>query len=258
MYVSKKIKSDRLPREVSLHQIGQSKRDLERVTSPDPLKYSTYRRFIKTSNSIKKISEAFSGSTLGAQYSAIFKKRQYSLVTYFSNCLSDISTGRNDTSKDSFEKLAIEHPTTLKNNLTGLIRDQLTWLNKVEREVKDRDVRGLGNLDFLEYVLERRNNPVSRRIVGNGLSLTLVDFLVKLHKQENIKAPKADDISALRGSLTAKTSNKKLKTFLQKKYSKFVIADQVRNSSTHWYETPPTRQDILVVLGLLKETVQIF
>lgn len=237
-------------------QIEQTRKRLESLESLDPLQYTTYRRFIKASNLTQEIAGTFSGSTLGTQHESIFRKRQYFPLLRSLEARMDIWTGRSDVSKKDYEKAAALNPTVIRNNLQGLVKDQIKWLQKVEKEVRDRNIRSFGDVAFLEYLLERRNNPFSRRVIGNGLSLALVDLLVEFHKRGKLKVPKSDDISALRRNLIAKTTDKELKSFLRKRHSKFVIADQVRNGSVHWFEASPSRQDLLVILTLLKETRQ--
>ena len=154
---------------------------------------------------------------------------------------------RTSTKELSFKKQYYQ------NFLEEVLDDYYKWLGKAEKKLLVKNIKLISDLNIANYLLNLDNRIALRRAAGLIVSLKLSEYLSFLNKKEKIKLPKDDDILPLYNNLRSKTKNKKLKTFLSKKYPYFQQASKTRIKCAHLREGVPTKSEVETMLKETKE-----
>jgi hypothetical protein len=106
-------------------------------------------------------------------------------------------------------------------------------------------------LQDAEDLLAYSDKLTYRRAAGSTASNHLADLLVQLSAFRSGEKYN-DDISTLYANLKNRTTNRKLKTFLNRSYRRFEDADKTRNRCAHIIEGEPTKQEIEQSIALAR------
>lgn len=236
------------------------KKILKLLTCKNLLKKENRSQLLQLKEEINKFTyKHLHGNSLEDKIAYINKKNK----RWITFQVLDLSSDKNgEDFLPIMKKLSTRKVSSLKeyyqNSLEELLDDYYQWLEKAEKRLLTKNLKLISDLNIANYLLNQSNRIVLRRAAGLIVSLKLSEHLLFLHQKEEIKPPNDDDILPLCNNLRHKTKNKKLKTFLNKKYPYFQQAGKTRIKCAHLNEGVPLKSEIETMLKETRELLSSF